>query len=199
MRERGAISCVLVNDINRRMTTGIVIFQTSQSGTLATFAHIVKEARSLIGQPMLVAIILAEMQAREAIDFMSRKAMQLDRLGEILGQHRAINRYVGDPQDVNHPITTRILNSISNSLSISKKRLDVIPRLLEVTETLANPLADNASPSQKSNFRVGQEIIKRRRRYLTNICKNGLLEVSYNQRQVDMQLAVVGRLSLLSL
>jgi hypothetical protein len=137
-------------------------------------------------QPLLLANLVAELVINDCAQQVELQDEELNKLEEEMGQHKHMNRPIGNPLAMDFKSATQSLNFVGRTLGLVGLRLGGV---LLTLGKIGEDSRQMGSGSEEDD--EGLRMMGALERYLGNYCRNQELRAVYEEKRVKTQSAAV--------
>ena len=148
---------------------------------------------------MFVPVMLMHLLMIMTMTRMQHQGQRLDYTQQSLGQHTYSSKPREDPFRADFETITPALNGTARTLSMMEMRTQARQVLLEKCLTYIEVTTQNAAPDIKSLLDKSYKNLRQHLEMTRNSNQNLLLQAAFEQKRIQIQLAVVSRPRLLLL
>jgi hypothetical protein len=185
-------------DKSTKLTHGLLLAMIS-SNKFPSLITSLKSRKIYCSQPLLLASLVAELVIDSCTQKIEIQDTELNKLEEDMGQHKHINRPIGDPFKMDFKAATQALNFISRTLSLNALRLGgtclTLEKIMQDTKGIVDErlveLQGSGQDAEVVNLNRGWQMMKNLEAYLINCCRNQELRVLYEEKRAKTQSAAV--------
>ena len=174
------------------MTHAIILAQ-SEVFDFEGLLILLRKNSCLAPQPMFVPVMLMHLLMIMTMTRMQHQGQRLDYTQHSLGQHTYSSKPREDPFRADFEMITPALNGTARNLSMMEMRTQARQMLLEKCLTYTEATARNATSDIKSLLDKSHNTIRQHLEMTRNSNQNLLLQAAFEQKRIQIQLAVVSR------
>lgn len=186
----GFYTVLLTYHRNIATTYGIVLAQ-SEVFDFEGLLTLLRRNSPLAPQPMFVPVMLMHLLLIMTMTRMQHQGQRLDYTQHSLGQHTYSSKPREDPFRADFETITPALNGTARTLSMMEMRTQARQVVLEKCLTYIEVNARNATPDIKSLLDKSHDAIRQHLEMTRNSNQNLLLQSAFEQKRIQIQLAVV--------
>ena len=194
----GFYTILLIYHRNTATTYAIILAQ-SEVFDFEGLLTLLRRHSRLAPQPLFVPVMLMHLLLIMTMTRMQHQGQRLDYTQQSLGQHTYSSKPREDPFRADFETITPALNGTARNLSMMEMRTQARQILLEKCLTYIEVTVRNATPDIKSLLDKSYDSIRQYLEMTRNSNQNLLLQAAFEQKRVQIQLAVVSRSRLLFL
>ena len=174
------------------MTYAIILAQ-SEVFDFEGLLTLLRSNSCLAPQPMFVPVMLMHLLLIMTMTRMQHQGQRLDHTQHSLGQHTYSSKPREDPFRADFETITPALNGTARTLAMMEMRTQARQMLLEKSLTYTEATARSATPDTKSLLDKSYNTIQQYIETTRNSNRNLLLQAAFEQKRIQIQLAVVSR------